>query len=58
MYQVNYQGLRKRDTYDQIVSIIESGGGIIKYPNRFATQMANSPYMKQIGGESLLDLQD
>ena len=58
MFQFNYKGLNKRDSYDEIVSIIEAGGGKIKYPDRYATQLANSPYMKQIDAETLLDLQD
>ena len=58
MYQINYNGLKKRDTYDEIVSIIAGGGGVIKYPNRYATQLSNSPYMKQIDGETMLDLQE
>ena len=58
MFQINYKGLKKRDSYDEIVSIIEAGGCKIKYPDRYATQLANSPYMKQIDAETLLDLQD
>ena len=57
MYQINYKGLKKRDTYDEIVEIIAKDYKI-SYPNRVATQMSNSPYMKQIDGETLLDLQD
>ena len=57
MYQVNYQGLRERDTYDEIGEIIAKDYNI-KYPNRVATQMSNSPHMKQIDGETLLGLQD
>ena len=58
MYQINYKGLKKRDWNDEIVAIIDGGGGIIKYPDRYATQLSNSPYMKQIDAETLLDLQD
>jgi hypothetical protein len=29
MYQINYKGLKRRDSYDEIVAIIESGGGKI-----------------------------
>ena len=58
MYQINCKGLKKRESYDEIVYIIEAGGGKIKYPDRYATHLANSPYMKQIDAETLLDLQD
>ena len=83
MYQINYNGLRKRDLYDEIVAILENDPTIlkypdrvpksrkrgypvirdefnakIKYPDRVATQILNSPYMKQIDEESLLDMQN
>ena len=52
MNRVNYQGLRKRYTYDEIVALVEAGGGVVKYPNRIASQMLNRPYMKQIENET------
>ena len=58
MNRVNYTGLKKRDTYDEIVALVEAGGGVIKYPNRVASQILNSPYMKQIDNETLMDLQN
>ena len=59
MNRVNYTGLKKRDTYDEIVALVESGGGgVIKYPNRVASQILHSPYMKQIDNETLMDLQN
>lgn len=82
MYQVNYNGLKRRDTYDEIVAILENDPTILKYPdrvpkgskrkyphipdafnarlkypNRIATQIMNSPYMKQLDAESILDVQ-
>ena len=48
MYQVNYKGLRRRESYDEVVSIIENDQTKIKYPNRVAVQILNSPYMKQV----------
>ena len=58
MFGLNFTGLQKRDTYDEIVQIVESGGGKIKYPNRQATQILNSPYMKQINSESLMEIEE
>jgi hypothetical protein len=57
MFGLNYTGLQKRDTYDEIVQLIESGGGKIKYPNRQATQILNSPFMKQINSASLMEIE-
>ena len=48
MYQVNYKGLRRRESYDEVVSIIENGQTKVEHPNRVAVQILNSPYMKQL----------
>ena len=42
-YKVSYQGLRKKESYDDIVDYLENKQEKIKYPNRFATQIRNSP---------------
>ena len=57
MYQVNYNGLKKRESYDELVAIVEGDRSKIKYPNRYATFLSNSPYMKVIDEETLIDLQ-
>ena len=48
MYQVNYSGLKKRESYDEIVAIIEGDQTNVKYPNRVAMQIMNSPHTKQL----------
>ena len=58
MYQVNYEGVRRRESYDEVVSIIENDQTKIKYPNRVAVQILNSPYMKQLDTEALMDMQN
>ena len=47
MYQVNHKGLRRRDNYSEVVSIIENDQTKIKHPNRVAVQILNRPHMKQ-----------
>ena len=37
MYQVNYNGLKKRESYDEIVATIENDKTKVKYPNRIAS---------------------
>ena len=49
MYRVNYYGLKKRESYDEIVAIIENYQTEVKCPNPVAMQIMNSPYMKQLG---------
>jgi hypothetical protein len=34
MYQVNYNGLRKRESYEEIVAILEHDTTKLQYPDR------------------------
>ena len=56
MYQVNYSGLKKRESYDEIVAIIEGDQTKVRYPNRVAMQIMNSPYMRQLEYEAVMDV--
>ena len=56
MYMTN--GLRKKPTYDELIQEIGDKQDKIKYPDRFATQLRNSPYLSQFDGDGALDLQD
>ena len=58
MYQVNYNGLKKRESYDEIVAIIENDQTKVRHPNRVALQIMNSPYMKQLDHETVMDVQN
>ena len=58
MYQVNYSGLKKRESYDEIVAIIEGDQTKVRCPNRVAMQIMNSPYMKQLDYETVMDVQN
>ena len=44
MFGVNYNGLKKRNTYDEIVNVIETDKTKIKYPDRRATRYLNDPH--------------
>ena len=48
MFQVNYIGMRKRDTYDEIVNSLENDTLKLKYPDRAATFMLNSQQVSNI----------
>ena len=47
-YKVSYQGLRKKESYDEIVDYLENKQEQIKYPNRLATQIRNSPQLSNL----------
>ncbi len=51
-------GLRKRPTYNEVIDYLEREQPKIKYPNRKATFLRNSPYLSQFDGDSWLDLEE
>ena len=44
---LNYEGLRKRPTYDYLVDYLEHHQEIIKYPNRKATRLMNELFLNE-----------
>ena len=40
---INYTGLRKRDSYNEIINYIQTDQPIVKYPNRKASFLLNTP---------------
>ena len=46
------QSLRKRPTYNEVVNYLENDQPKIKYPNRTASFLRNSPYLSQFDGDS------
>lgn len=42
---------------DQIVDYLESGQERVKFPDRFAKQIRNHPYLTQLDGEGMFDMQ-
>lgn len=44
MHGINYEGLRRRESYDGLVNYINRDENI-KYPNRLATMILNSHYL-------------
>ena len=58
MHRVNYNGLKKRDTYDEIVNYIETDPTKIRYPDRTATFIEQSHQMKMLGGQAYADMEE
>ena len=50
---LNYTGLRKKESYNEILNYIQTDQTIIKYPNRKATFLMNTPQYS-----SLMELDD
>lgn len=54
---MNYNGLKKRETYDELVDFISNDPVIIHYPDRRATQLRESPYLTQLDGEGMRQME-
>ena len=52
------QSLRKKPTYDEVINYIENDKTKIKYPDRLATFLRNSPYLSIFDGDSFIDLEE
>ena len=48
MFGINYNGLKQRKTYDELVDYLESGQEKIKYPDRFAKFLRESPQLSNL----------
>ena len=58
MYQVNYNGMRKRNTYDEIVHSLETESLKLNYPGRKGTLVLNSPQVSAIRYGTGLDIDE
>jgi hypothetical protein len=60
MFALNYNGLKKRETYDEVVDYLMNNREKIKYPNRLAKQIRNSPELSNLldgDGVGALDIE-
>ena len=55
---INFTGLRKRDSYNEFVNFIQHDKSKIKYPNRDATRLLNTPQYSSIRELDDLDEQE
>ena len=58
MHQVNYTGMRKRDTYDEIVHSLITESLKLNYHDRKGTLMMNSPQVSAIRYGTSLDVDE
>ena len=61
MFALNYEGLKKRDTYDEIIDYLQNKQEKIKYPNRLAKQVRNTPQLSNLldgDGEDIENIND
>jgi len=59
MYSLNYDGLRRKETYDEVVDYIQNHQEKIKYPNRVAKQLRDSPMLSNLldgNGDGLMEM--
>ena len=58
MFQPNFNGLRKRETYDEIIDYLQNDQEIIRYPDRFARRIREHPYLTQLDGEGMREMEE
>lgn len=61
IYSVNYDGLKKRKSYEELINYIQYDQEQIKYPDRAATQVINSHELSNLldsEGLSIKNLKD
>ena len=51
-------GLRKKDTYEELINYLLTDQDVVRYPDRRAKQLRESPYLTQLDGEGLGEMQD
>jgi len=56
-YNTNFAGLKKRETYEELVDFLENQPSI-KYPDRSSRQLREHPVMTVLDGDGWLDLDD
>ena len=52
---LNFSGLRKKDSYDEILNFVQTDKTKAKYPNRLATFLLNTPQYSSLFENSGLD---
>jgi len=55
---MKFDFLHKRPHYEELIDTISFKQPKIKYPNRVATFIRNSPYLSQFDGDSWIDLEE
>ncbi len=58
IHRVSYNGLRKRETYDEIIDHLLNKQEVIRYPDRFAKRVRESPYLTQLDGAGMDEMDD
>ena len=54
----NYNGLRRKPTFDELITSTQRGKPKITLPNRNAFILANTHQMNALRGDTLTDLQE
>ena len=56
--KINYTGLHQRPTFEGIIDYLANGQEKVKYPNRQAKQIRNHPYLTQLDGIGMFEMQE
>ena len=53
MMKAQISGLKRRQTYEDMIDYLHYGQEVVKYPDRRAKQLRESPYMTQLDAQDL-----
>ena len=53
MKKAQISGLKRRQTYEDMIDYLHYGQEVVKYPDRRAKQLRESPYMTQLDTQDL-----
>ena len=53
-----YDGLRRRPRFDEMVEFVQYQQPFLKYPDRRAKQLRESPYLTQLDGDGFDEMQE
>ena len=56
--ETKYNGLHKRDSYEGLVNYLQGHQEIIRYPDRWAKRVRESPYLTQLDAEGVMEIRD
>ena len=56
--QTKYNGLKRRDAYEEIINYLAVEQPPIKYPDRWAKRVRESPYLTNLDYDGTLEMEE
>ena len=56
--KLSFKGLRKKPTYEEMIDYLQNDQEVIRYPNRYAKFLRDSPWLSQMDGQGMRDMEE